>query len=450
MYTPATDTRVPDTSGQLDLFSLPTESVAVSPLIGGQHAHLRPGDDQSAPDLSTPATATTPGTSGSTTAIRTTGTRTTSTGCASSADRDGAGFSIGKLLRAWTCARRRKRSKASIRKYEAQLETRLADLHEALAAGTYTPGRSICFAITRPKPREVWAATVGDRVAQHALYNEIRERFERAFIADSCACIPGRGTLYSARRLEAKVRSITRNGKRAAYYLKCDIANFFVSIDKPTLWCLLERRIPEPHLAELARAILFHDPRVDVEVQGDPAHLARVPDHKSLFRQPADRGLPIGNLMSQFGANVYLNELDQFVKHRLRARHYVRYVDDLVILHEDPAQLNAWRAAIDAFLQERLRLRLNPAKTIIQPIARGVDFVGQVITPRGRTLRRRTLNDALYRLRTMPAADVYAAANSYLGLARQTTGNRHARARIANAARRRGHAVDHQLTKVYP
>lgn len=384
-------------------------------------------------------------------AIRTTGTRTTSTGCASSADRSGAGFfSVGKLLRAWQGVRRRKRSKASIGAFEGRLEERLLQLHDALAAGTYAPGRSICFPIIRPKAREVWAATVTDRVAQHALYNEIRERFERAFIADSCACIPGRGTLYGAGRLEAKVRAITRNGARRAYYLKIDVANFFVSIHKPTLWALLERRIPEPALRELAYAITFHDPRADVDVQGDPAHLELVPAHKSLFRQDADRGLAIGNLMSQFSANVYLNELDQFVKHRLGARHYIRYVDDMVALHEDPAQLNAWRAAIDAFLQERLRLRLNPAKTVIQPLERGVDFVGQVITPRGRTLRRRTLNDGLHRLATIHAEDVYAAANSYLGLARQTTRNHHARARIANVARRRGHAVNHQLTKVYP
>ncbi len=354
------------------------------------------------------------------------------------------------MHRAWLSTRRHKRAKASVRTYAARIEENLVGLHGPLNAGTYAPGRSICFAIVRPKPREVWAATVGDRVAHHLLYQAIGERFERAFIADSCACIPGRGTLYGARRLEAKVRSITRNCKRPAYYLKCDIANFFVSIHKPTLWPLIGKRVHEPQLRDLARRILFHDPRTDVDLQGSPASLALVPAHKSLFNQPADRGLPIGNLSSQFFANVYLNELDQFVKHRLRARHYIRYVDDLVLLHESPAQLNAWRAAIDAFLQTRLRIRLNPSKTILQPIARGVDFVGQVIRPGGRTLRARTLNDAVHRLQTMPARDVYAAANSYLGLARQTTRNHHARARIANAARWRGFAVDHQLTKAYP
>ncbi len=353
------------------------------------------------------------------------------------------------LLRAWASARRHKSSKASIRAYGAQLERNLVALHEAFENDTYTPGRSICFAIVRPKPREVWAATVGDRVAHHVLYNAIAERFERAFIADSCACIPGRGTLYGARRLEAKVRSITRGWTRPAFYLKCDIANFFVSIHKPTLMALIERRVPEPHLRDLAERILFHDPRADVDMQGPADRLALVPAHKSLLNQPADRGLPIGNLSSQFFANIYLDVLDQFVKHRLRARHYIRYVDDFILLHESPEQLNAWRAEIEAFLQERLLVRLNPSKTIIQPCARGVDFVGQVIRPVGRTLRARTLNDAVRRLEAMPAAEVYAAANSYLGLARQTTCSHRAQARIANAVRRRGHAVDHRLTKAY-
>lgn len=353
------------------------------------------------------------------------------------------------MLRAWASTRRHKRTKASIRAYGAQIERNLVALHEALTAGTYTPGRSICFAIVRPKPREVWAATVGDRVGHHLLYDAIAPRFERAFIADSCACIAGRGTLYGARRLEAKVRSITRGFTRPAYYLKCDIANFFVSIHKPTLRVLIARRVHEPHLLDLADRILFHDPRADVDMQGAPERMALVPAHKSLLNQPADRGLPIGNLSSQFFANVYLDELDQFIKHRLGARHYIRYVDDLVLLHESARQLNAWREKIDAFLQERLQLRLNPSKTVVQPIARGVDFVGQVVRPGGRTLRARTLNDALHRLATVPRAQVYAATNSYLGLARQTTRNHRARVQIANVARDRGLAVDHKLTKAY-
>ena len=127
----------------------------------------------------------------------------------------------------------------------------------------------------------------------------------------------------------------------------------------------------------------------------------------------------------------------------------MRYVDDFILLHENPQQLNAWHDAIAAFLPETLGVRLNDAKTIRQPVARGIDFVGHVIKPHRRTLRRRTLNTALQRLAHARAEDLNAAANSYLGLARQATHSHHDRCRIANLVRRRGLAVDHGLTKVY-
>ena len=122
------------------------------------------------------------------------------------------------------------------------------------------------------------------------LHRHIGPRFERAFIADSCACIKERGTLYAVRRLEAKVRSITQNWTRRAYYLKCDLANFFPSIDKQILEGLLVTRIPDPWWRDLALRVLHHDPRTDVEVRGDPKLLARIPPAKSLFHAPAGRG----------------------------------------------------------------------------------------------------------------------------------------------------------------
>jgi retron-type reverse transcriptase len=438
-----------DTSGQLDLFGGRDESCAVSPLIDRQLRDLRQGDVDSANDRSsTPTTPTTPGTRTSTTAIRTTGTRTTRTGVARSADGNDAVFSYARVLDAWIACRRHKRNTASALAFEANLEQNLAELREAFADGTYAPGRSICFVIIRPKPREVWAAPFRDRVAHHHLYLAVAERFERAFIADSCACIPGRGTLYAARRLEAKVRSITRNWKRPAYYLKCDLANFFVSIDKHQLRDLLAARIGEPELMDLAERILFHDPRTDVDVQSPPERLALVPKHKSLLTQPADRGLPIGNLSSQFFANVLLDPLDQHVKHRMRVRHYIRYVDDFILLHESAQQLNAWRSEIEAFLT-RLGVQLNPAKTVLQPIERGIDFVGHLIKPHRRTIRPRTVRAALARVAAMPAEDLYRSANSYFGLLRQASHSHHDRTLLANLVRERGHSVDHRLTKAY-
>ncbi|WP_428421909.1 RNA-directed DNA polymerase [Methylibium sp.] len=357
-----------------------------------------------------------------------------------------------RLLVAYLDCRRTKRNSASALAFEAHLERNLCALYDELIDGSYQPGRSICFVVTRPKPREVWAAEFRDRIVHHLLYNHIAPRFHAGFIANSCACIPGRGTLYAAQRLEHDVRGVTHNWQRPAHYLKCDLANFFVAIDKPTLFGQLAGRISAPAEAwwlQLTHTILFHDPRADVEVRGRPELLRRVPPHKSLFNAPADTGLPIGNLSSQFFANVHLDALDQFAKHQLHARRYVRYVDDFVLLHESAAWLTAALTRISAFLPDRLGAHLNPRKTILQPVARGVDFVGHVIKPGHRSTRRGTVATALRRLEQLTPAEVHVVANSYFGLLRQATHSHADRARLANAVRRRGHCVAADLTRCF-
>lgn len=316
----ATDTQIPDTAAPAQ-----DRSVAAAQLIGDS---LRPSGHLSA--------TLTPGTATSTTATRTTTTRTTKALPWPSAESD----LFDLLVHAYLDCRRTKRNSASALAFEAHLERNLFELHEVLASGEYVPGRSICFAITRPKPREVWAAAFRDRIVHWLLYNHVAPRFHASFVADSCACIPGRGTLYAARRLEHQVRSATANWTRPAHYLKCDLANFFVSIDKAVLLAQLQRRIHEPWWMRLATTILMNDPRDNAVVRGSARDLARVPAHKSLFNAPPGRGLPIGNLSSQFFANVLLDSLDQFVKHRLRAPHYARYVDDFILLHQSPQWLN--------------------------------------------------------------------------------------------------------------
>jgi RNA-directed DNA polymerase len=378
-------------------------------------------------------------------AIRTTTTRTTSSVSAPSADSTVAPYPFRDLVQAYYDCRRSKRNSASALAFEADLERNLTQLHSDLIAGTYRPGRSICFVVTRPKAREVWAADFRDRVVHHLLYNHVAP----SFIADSCACIPGRGTLYAAERLEAKIRSASQNWSKPYWYLKLDLANFFVAIDKQVLRQQLARRITEPWWLALAEQILMHDPRTDYEVRS-PRHLFnRVPQHKRLTAQPAHLGLPIGNLSSQFFANVYLDALDQFVKHRLRCKHYVRYVDDFVLLHESPQQLNAWLAEIEAFLPS-LGARLNPTKTILQPVDRGVDFVGHVIKPWHRTTRKRSVAQAIKRTAAAPADDLRETANSYFGLLSQASHSQKDRAALARLILKRGHAVNGALTKTYP
>jgi RNA-directed DNA polymerase len=440
LASPATETHAKDDAGDL---TRRARSCAVT------RPSTRLGDVDSAIHRSTPTTAATPGCRTSTTATRTTTTRTTTTGLVRSANQSGdhAEFSFADLVEAYFDCREHKRNTRSALHFEEDLERNLIALYRELVDGSYRIGPSTCFVITRPKPREVWAANFRDRIVHHLLYNRVSARFYAAFIADSCASIPGRGTLYAAKRLESKVRSITENWSRPAFYLKCDIANFFVSIEKPRLAELLDARIVETWWRALAHQVLFHDPRVDVFVQGDPARLALIPPHKSLFNQDRDHGLPIGNLSSQFFANIYMDVLDQHVKHAIGARHYVRYVDDFVLLHESPQWLNAARREIEQVLADRLDLRLNQKKTVLQPIARGIDFAGQVIRPWHRTIRRRVVNDALARAAAAP--DLHTTSNSYFGLFRQASHSRGDRRQLARVALRRGHVVDLSLMRTF-
>ncbi len=433
----ATAMRIADTYASLQEWS-----GAVSPLIGSS---LRRGDVDSTHRRSTPTR--TPGIRISTTATRTTTTRTTSSEREQSAD--SSPYAFESLVEAYLDCRATKRNTASALAFEERLEANLFDLHEELCSGEYRPGRSICFVITRPKPREVWAADFRDRIVHHLLYNHISPRFYASFIANSCACIPGRGTLYAAQRLEHDIRSITQNWSRPAHYLKCDLANFFVAIDKNILRNQIACKVTEPWWMVLAETILFHDPRTNVELRGDVNKLALVPPHKSLFNAPVHMGLPIGNLSSQFFANIYLDALDQFIKHQIGARYYVRYVDDFILLHQSPQWLNGALHQIDAFLPMRLEAKLNPSKTILQPVDRGIDFVGHVIKPWHRTTRKRTLHTALNRLETMPSTDTFEAGNSYLGLLRQASHSHADRALVANVLRSRGHSVAFDLKKIF-
>ena len=354
-----------------------------------------------------------------------------------------------ELVQAYFDCRKNKRNTPSALAFEQNLERNLIQLHEELTSGSYAPGKSICFVVTRPKAREVWAAEFRDRIVHHLLYNKVAPRFYASFIADSCACIPGRGTLYAANRLESKIRSASQNWSKPLHYLKCDLANFFVSIDKHILQAQLEKRINEPFWKQLTHTTLWHDPRLNVEIRGERELLAKVPRHKRLTEQPAHLGLPIGNLSSQFFANVYLDQLDQYAKHQIRAKHYIRYVDDFILLHESTDWLNEALSNISTWLPKSLNARLNTSKTILQPVSRGVDFVGHVIRPWHTVTRKRTTKAALNRIESAKHSDVFAMTNSYLGLVRQASASHQHQAQIAKAAMRRGFAVKSDLTKIF-
>lgn len=185
-----------------------------------------------------------------------------------------------------------------------------------------------------------------------------------------------------------------------------------------------------------------------VELLGSRRELSLVPAHKSLFHAPDGHGLPIGNLSSQFFANVLLDDLDQFVKHRLRAPHYVRYVDDFILLHDSAQWLNEARAAIERKLAS-LHLALNPRKTILQPVARGIDFVGHLVKPWRRITRRCTVRLAMDRLQDLPAAELHQSGNSYFGLLGQASHSHHDRTRLARLMLARGHVIAGDMRKAF-
>ncbi len=268
-------------------------------------------------------------------------------------------YSFENLWRAYRECRRTKRGTLNALAFEVDAEAGLLELQDDLLAHRYRPGTSMCFVTESFKPREVFAADFRDRIVHHVLLGRVEARFERRFIHDSYACRKGRGVLAASDRLAEFLLQATAGSKRPAWALQLDVASFFPSIHKRTLYEILCRAIRDPELRWLTATILFHDPTGNFVFHKGPRFVPHpssphypVEARKSLFGRSNETGLPIGNLTSQFWANVYLNELDHFVKRRLGCRHYVRYVDDLVLLAPEPAILIEWRNSIRTFLSD--------------------------------------------------------------------------------------------------
>ncbi len=333
----------------------------------------------------------------------------------------GGGFfvvlTLEAVITAYMAARRRKRHSAEQLAFEQNLENNLVRLYHDLATREYSLSPHSAFIVTHPTPREVWAASFRDRVVHHVLYNAVAERFTKRFIRDCYACLPQRGTHDGLRRMQAFARSVTLNWQQQAYFLKIDIAAFFNTIGHRILWERMEPFLPEPWLQYYWHQAIHHNPRPTVRWLSPPSLRRRVPAHKSYAAAPIGKGLPIGNLTSQLCANIYLNPLDQWVKHTLGIRYYGRYMDDMVLLHADKAVLIAAHQAISDFLQADLALTLHPRKTQLQPLEHGLDFVGYIIKPYRTYIRQRTARRAKQAIIKAESAKAsYAAFTSYNGL----------------------------------
>ncbi len=302
-------------------------------------------------------------------------------------------FSLRNLYRAYMNCRQSKRGSRCALQFELQAEENLIRLQEELKARTYSPLPSTCFVTESPKPREIFAAHFRDRIVHHLLVSYLEPGWERLFIYDSYACRKGKGNHAAVKRLQEFMRKASNNRSRPAFFMHLDVRSFFVSIDKQTLYNIVCRREERPEIIWLMGVVIFNNPAQNPVKKGQMSLFEQIPRHKSLFHTKGRTGLPIGNYTSQFFANVYLNELDQFVKHTLKCRYYLRYVDDLVMLSNDVRELQDWEVRIGEFLAARLRLELNPNARRLASIHNGCNFLGYIVRPTHLAVRNRVVNN---------------------------------------------------------
>jgi retron-type reverse transcriptase len=270
-------------------------------------------------------------------------------------------ISFDNLLKAYQKAQRGKSQKSSVAEFTLNLETELFSLQQQLSDGSYQPGGYRLFTIYEHKPRTIAAAPFRDRVVHHALMNIIEPPLDKKFIYDSYACRKNKGVHKAVERYQSWA-------KRYRYALKMDIRQYFSSIDHLLLKEKLRHRIKDAKVLNLLDKLINTAPPVELEI-------------------PTTRrtGIPIGNLTSQFLANLYLDDFDHYIKEQLNIRPYLRYVDDFIVLDDDKNRLHHIREQIRKYLAHN-RLRLHPRKQHIVPTRQGLDVLGYFVFPHKRRL----------------------------------------------------------------
>ena len=308
------------------------------------------------------------------------------------------------MLAAWQEFRRGKRNKLGVLEFQSDLIYQVTQLHEELKNKTYRHGGYKHFKISDPKPRDIHKASVRDRLFHHAMHRQLYPFFDKTFIHDSYSCRVGKGTHKAMYQFFAYARKCSHNHTRTCWVLKCDIKKFFASIDQTILLEILEQRISNQNILWLLHEVIgsFSSSLSNRDI----------PTFARMLECP--QGLPLGNLTSQLLVNIYMNEFDQYVKHQLKAKYYVRYADDFIFLSSDKKELEKLFPCIIIFLRDRLRLALHPDKVFIKTLASGVDFLGWVHFPDHRVLRTAT-KKRMFR-RTIELEADSPVAQSYLGM----------------------------------
>ena len=273
-------------------------------------------------------------------------------------------ISVENLLEAWGEFQREKKKKEDVMEFKRNFMTNIFSLHNDLKNKVYEHGKYEHFVICDPKRRDIHKATVRDRLLHHALYRKLYPFFDRTFIADSYSCRDNKGTHRAMRRFDVFARKESNNHTKTVWILKCDIRKFFASINHEILLGILRSRIQDEDILKLLENIIES---FDSGVMGV--------------------GLPLGNLTSQLLVNIYMNEFDQYVKHILKVKYYIRYADDFVFMSTDKSHLGGIRKEVEVFLIHELKLSFHPDKVFIKTLASGVDFLGWVHFPKHKVLR---------------------------------------------------------------
>ncbi len=281
-------------------------------------------------------------------------------------------ISIENLLEAWQEFLKGKKKKIDVLEFQKNLMSNIISLHTDLINKSYKHGDYKAFNINDPKPRSIHKASVRDRILHRAIYRKLYPFFDRTFISDSYSCRLGKGTLMSINRFKRFVYKVSKNNTKQCWILKGDIRKFFASVNHDIILKITAEYINDKDIVCLIDKIII-----------------------SFYATRKNIGLPLGNLTSQLLVNIFMNKFDQWVKHRMKIKYYIRYTDDFVIFSQDKDYLWELVPKIADFLEEELSLTLHPNKIFIKTIASGMDFLGWVNFPDHKILRINTKRRAL-------------------------------------------------------
>jgi retron-type reverse transcriptase len=284
--------------------------------------------------------------------------------------------SLENLLEAWKEFLNGKRNKKDVHEFSLRLIDNIFSLHNNLLHHTYKHGHYQAFKINDPKPRDIHKASVRDRLLHHAIYRILYPFFDKTFIADSYSCRNRKGTHKAINRFRSFVHRASKNNTQTCWVLKCDIRKFFANIDHDILLKILQGYIPDENIMWLLQEVI-----------------------ESFYSFRTGVGLPLGNLTSQLFVNIYMNEFDQFVKHRLKIKYYIRYADDFIIISENRKQPENQIHLFREFLDNNLKLELHPNKIFIKTISSAIDFLGMINFSDYRVLRTKTKRRMLNKIK---------------------------------------------------